>query len=591
MQAGDDHVERFVGAPYKEGHGVEALLDIEFMMGVTPGVRTGFWAWPNRDFCGDLHNYTQRLLDSGPGGPLVNSISYGWQGDLEQVGCHPADQQAVDVNFAKLAAAGITVLISSGDSGSGCGPSSECASSNLREATQLHGVVESSTPSREAAMCCDHARRSDPPAAGFTWTPPLPSMRSGITSGSATYGGGDEGEGSKAWVPIQPLALHEQGDTASVVGPPPPPVTPYAFDKAKYHVAHSEDRADFPIKDIHILTGTLPPAGGRIRLHSANGTFPDTTIHFGPAQNHTKYLTHMRNMSTTLAGGKIFHGRAVFIDSPFAHVHELQQMLWYAPRTGSALRVPSPSPPPITGFVVMGPNPGPPPPNGNCTVFRTVVSSSPSADPKAVSGGPAVTPFSFRLYPSWPASSPWVTAVGATRFVNQTVGQPEMAADQFGSGGGFSSLWNQSRAPWQLSAVAKYVSRGATLEGFPPLGSFPPLGRATPDLSALGEGYQVHVSGKVQTVGGTSASTPTFAGYVSLLNEARFKAGKPQMGFFNPFAYQNPDAFTDVTRGTNAISRTGSKLEYGFATAPGWDAATGLGSPRFDKLLAAALAA
>ena len=87
------------------------------------------------------------------------------------------------------------------------------------------------------------------------------------------------------------------------------------------------------------------------------------------------------------------------------------------------------------------------------------------------------------------------------------------------------------------------------------------------------------------------SSSPALAGYVSLLNEARFKAGKPQMGFFNPFAYQNPDAFTDVIRGTNAISRMGGKLKYGYAAAPGWDAATGLGSPQFDKLLAAALVA
>ena len=150
---------------------------------------------------------------------------------------------------------------------------------------------------------------------------------------------------------------------AVAVGPSPPPVTPYTFDKAKYHVTHSDDAADFPITDIHVLNGTLPPAGGDVQLQSANGTFPDTTIRFGPAQNHTKYLTHMRNMSTTLAGGHIFHGRAVFIDSPFAHVHELEQMLWYAPRNGTASRAHSssgaPSPPPIVGMVVIGPNPGP----------------------------------------------------------------------------------------------------------------------------------------------------------------------------------------------------------------------------------------
>ena len=126
--------------------------------------------------------------------------------------------------------------------------------------------------------------------------------------------------------------------------------TPYCFDKAKYHVIHSQDK-DFPIKDIHVLDGTLPPSGGVISLHSINGTFPDTKIHFGPAQNITKYLTHERNMSTTLAGGKQFHGRAIFIDSPYANLHELQQMLWYKPGTW------------ITqgeiGMVVIGPNPPP----------------------------------------------------------------------------------------------------------------------------------------------------------------------------------------------------------------------------------------
>ena len=76
-----------------------------------------------------------------------------------------------------------------------------------------------------------------------------------------------------------------------------------------------------------------------------------------------------------------------------------------------------------------------------------------------------------------------------------------------------------------ISAVAAYLKQGPSLPKFPPAGSFPPNGRATPDVSALGEGYQVYVSGKVQSVGGTSASSPAFAGYVSLLNEARFKAG------------------------------------------------------------------
>ena len=97
--------------------------------------------------------------------------------------------------------------------------------------------------------------------------------------------------------------------------------------------------------------------------------------------------------------------------------------------------------------------------------------------------------------------------------------------------------------------------------------------------------------GVVQSVGGTSASSPAFAGYVSLLNEARIKAGKPVLGFLNPFLYAHPDAFTDVTKGTNAIGRGTGPVPYGFEAAVGWDPATGLGTPLFDKLLQAALAA
>lgn len=97
------------------------------------------------------------------------------------------------------------------------------------------------------------------------------------------------------------------------------------------------------------------------------------------------------------------------------------------------------------------------------------------------------------------------------------------------------------------------------------------------------------VDGKVQSVGGTSASAPAFAGFVSLLNEARTKAGKPAMGYLNPFLYQNAAAFRDVTVGTNAIGRGTGTLPYGFPCAPGWDPATGLGTPNFKKLMSIAM--
>lgn len=201
------------------------------------------------------------------------------------------------------------------------------------------------------------------------------------------------------------------------------------------------------------------------------------------------------------------------------------------------------------------------------------------------SGGSAVNPVTAKLWPSWPASSPWVTAVGATRFVEQDASMPEMASDQFGSGGGFSDMFPAFEA--QRDAVHHYL---ATATHLPSAGSFNASGRATPDVAALGEGFQVVSNGAVRDVGGTSASAPTFAGLVSLLNEARIRAGCPPLGHLNPWLYQNPGMFTDITLGTNAISREGLKLHAGFRCAPGWDPATGLGSPKFDEMLRAALA-
>ena len=67
----------------------------------------------------------------------------------------------------------------------------------------------------------------------------------------------------------------------------------------------------------------------------------------------------------------------------------------------------------------------------------------------------------------------------------------EMATDQFGSGGGFSKMFTiEQDAAWQAGAVKAYLAQGASLN-LPPNGTFPRGGRATPDVAALGEGYQV----------------------------------------------------------------------------------------------------
>ena len=229
---------------------------------------------------------------------------------------------------------------------------------------------------------------------------------------------------------------------------------------------------------------------------------------------------------------------------------------------------------------------------GNCTIFDSGAGTATTQDPYAISGGPVAVPNSkVKLWPSWPASSAWVTAVGATRFEGQYCVNPEMASDQFGSGGGFSSMIGtedrNATCDTQIEAVANYFVN-VNQSSLPPKTAYDPKGRATPDVSVLGEGYKVFTAGHPGTIGGTMA--PVFAGMVSLLNEARLKQpGGKAMGFLNPFLYQNQDAFTDITVGTNAIGRGDDPLAYGFQTAKGWDPVTGIGTPKFQKLLKAAL--
>jgi hypothetical protein len=77
-QAGDDTVSKFVGDAGDKTAQTEASLDIQFIMGVAPGVKTEFWLYNSMDFCGDLKNWTTTILATQDA-PLVHSVSYGWQ--------------------------------------------------------------------------------------------------------------------------------------------------------------------------------------------------------------------------------------------------------------------------------------------------------------------------------------------------------------------------------------------------------------------------------------------------------------------------------------------------------------------------------
>ena len=132
-------------------------------MGVAPHVQTEFWLWDGSNFCKDLTNWTNTMI-ADDNAPNVHSVSYGWQGDLSQIGCDADSVNLVDANFAKLAARGISIIFASGDSGSGyVPPRPDC--SHPSKGVALEGTVQQAIPAQNENICCDIAAQS----AGYTF--------------------------------------------------------------------------------------------------------------------------------------------------------------------------------------------------------------------------------------------------------------------------------------------------------------------------------------------------------------------------------------------------------------------------------------
>jgi tripeptidyl-peptidase I len=239
-----------------------------------------------------------------------------------------------------------------------------------------------------------------------------------------------------------------------------------------------------------------------------------------------------------------------------------------------------------------------------------------------------------KFHAGFPASSPYVTAVGGTNFGAKVLtsafsffyllatnsynrlhshfstccgGRPSRRRHELrcqqntvgeewawsGSGGGFSDHFGVPA--YQAAAVAAYLARANANATFPDVSCYNATGRGFPDVSALGGSnnpYFIWNGGKKSSAYGTSAGTPVVAVVVAKLNELRLAAGKPPMGFINPFFYANAGpggGFNDVTAGVNCGLPGGCPDGGGFPATPGWDAATGLGTPNFSKLAALAM--
>ena len=164
--------------------------------------------------------------------------------------------------------------------------------------------------------------------------------------------------------------------------------------------------------------------------------------------------------------------------------------------------------------------------------------------------------------------NPYATIVGGTDLVTDGAGGPwETEAVWQGSGGGVSGY---AIPDWQLGVANSANQASAVYRNYP-------------DVSMPGVNVFIYEGAQAQTVGGTSASSPLWAGVMALVNEQAASEGKPAAGFINPAIYRiglGPAAtytncFHDITIGNNFSS--GNPTNY-LATT-GYDLCTGWGTP------------
>jgi subtilase family serine protease len=208
-----------------------------------------------------------------------------------------------------------------------------------------------------------------------------------------------------------------------------------------------------------------------------------------------------------------------------------------------------------------------------------------------------------------PASQPFVTGVGGTS-LNSLGPRPgetvwnaggsfvaaTLTAASGAGGGGVSGLWRMPAYQTGAASSLHVIGAGSS-SSF--CGGGSALCRQVPDVSADANpntGYLIYWNGTAsvsgqpagwQTIGGTSLSAPMWAALLALANASPACGGSP-VGFANPALYRaaataSASDFNDVSSGNNDFTGTnGSK----YVAGPGYDMASGLGTPNAAALVA-----
>jgi subtilase family serine protease len=171
---------------------------------------------------------------------------------------------------------------------------------------------------------------------------------------------------------------------------------------------------------------------------------------------------------------------------------------------------------------------------------------------------------------SFPAVDPYVIQVGGTVLTTTGPGGAWSAETAWPHSGGGYVAGTAIPAWQQLTGVVTTSNAASTTL------------RNSPDVAAEANfDNPTVVNGNFVTgYGGTSFATPRWAGYLALANQQSVANGRGTVGFINPTLYNlgrsltYSTAFHDITSGSN-----------GFSAVPGYDLATGWGSPAGASLI------
>jgi len=182
----------------------------------------------------------------------------------------------------------------------------------------------------------------------------------------------------------------------------------------------------------------------------------------------------------------------------------------------------------------------------------------------------------------FPASSPFVTAVGGTSLFADTSGKYLFEVtwnDHFSvaGGGGVSQQFSEPRYQASLPAPVQKILNGH--RGIPDV-AYNADGN-TPILVYIGFFPDPNNNG-YYFIGGTSEGSPQWAGIVADANQL----ARHPLGFLNPKLYalgatgEVSEFFHDIKFGSNAVNGVS-----GYDATPGWDLTTGWGTPKLEKLV------